>query len=93
MVRLRDDLSIQGVINAMRFLKLHRVVQPCVDGAHHGVHVQSSDDIVLLKAIFTNFNLILGLEEVILVYHTTVGQVLDQSVGEGGFPSIGLLEV
>lgn len=29
------------------------------------------------------------LEEVILVYHTTVGQVLDQSVGEGCFPSIG----
>lgn len=29
------------------------------------------------------------LEEVILMYHTTVGQVLDQSVGEGGFPSIG----
>lgn len=28
------------------------------------------------------------LEEVILMYHTTVGQVLDQSVGEGGFPSI-----
>lgn len=29
------------------------------------------------------------LEEVILMYHTTVGQVLDQFVGEGGFPSIG----
>lgn len=29
------------------------------------------------------------LEEVILMYHTTVGQVLDQSVGEGGFPSVG----
>lgn len=28
------------------------------------------------------------LEEVILMYHTTVGQVLDQSVGEGGFPSV-----
>jgi len=23
------------------------------------------------------------------MYHTTVGQILDQSVGEGGFPSIG----
>lgn len=29
------------------------------------------------------------LEEVILMYHATVGQVLDQSVGEGGFPSVG----
>lgn len=29
------------------------------------------------------------LEKVILMYDTTVGQVLDQSVGEGGFPSIG----
>lgn len=29
------------------------------------------------------------LEKVILVDHTAVGQVLDQSVGEGGFPSIG----
>lgn len=32
------------------------------------------------------------LEEVILVYHTAVGQVLDQAVGEGGFPSIGYAE-
>lgn len=32
------------------------------------------------------------LEEVILMYHTTVGQVLDQSVGEGGFPSVGYAE-
>lgn len=29
------------------------------------------------------------LEEVILIDHTAVGQVLDESVGEGGFPSIG----
>lgn len=29
------------------------------------------------------------LEEVILVYHTTVGQGFDQFVGEGGFPSVG----
>lgn len=29
------------------------------------------------------------LEEVILVDHTAVGQVLDESVGEGSFPSIG----
>lgn len=28
-------------------------------------------------------------EEVILMDHAAVGQVLDQSVGEGGFPSIG----
>lgn len=32
------------------------------------------------------------LEEVILVHHTAVGQVLDQPVGEGGFPSIGYAE-
>lgn len=35
---------IQGVIDAVRFLKLHWVLQPCIDGTHHGVHVQSSDD-------------------------------------------------
>lgn len=29
------------------------------------------------------------LEEVILMDHTTVGQVLDQPVGEGGFASVG----
>lgn len=29
------------------------------------------------------------LEKVILMYHAAVGQVLDESVGEGGFPSIG----
>lgn len=29
------------------------------------------------------------LEEVILVDHAAVGQVLDEPVGEGGFPSIG----
>lgn len=43
-VRLWDDLSIQGVINAMRLLKLHWVLQPCVDCTHHGIHVQSSND-------------------------------------------------
>lgn len=43
-VRLRDDLGIQGVINAMRLFELHRVPVPCVDGAHHGIHVQRSDD-------------------------------------------------
>ena len=32
------------------------------------------------------------LEEVILMHHTTVGQVLDQSVGEGGFASVGYAE-
>lgn len=42
MVRLWYDL--QGVINAVRLLKLHWVLQPCVDRTHHGVHVQSSDD-------------------------------------------------
>lgn len=44
LVRLWDDLSIQGVIDAMRLLKLHWVVQPCIDSTHHGVHVQSSKD-------------------------------------------------
>lgn len=29
------------------------------------------------------------LEEVILVDHTAVGKTSDQSVGEGGFPSVG----
>lgn len=29
------------------------------------------------------------LEEVILMDNAAVGQVLDESVGEGGFPSIG----
>lgn len=43
-VRLWDDVGIQSVINAMRLLELHRIVQPCVDGAHHGIHIQSSDD-------------------------------------------------
>lgn len=37
---------------------------------------------------FSNFNLILELEEVILMCHTAVGQDLDQSVDEDGFPSI-----
>lgn len=41
---------------------------PCIACTHHGVHVQSSNDIVLLKAVFTNFILILGLVEVILIY-------------------------
>lgn len=41
-VRLWYDL--QGVIDAVRLLKLHWVLQPCIDGTHHGVHVQSSDD-------------------------------------------------
>jgi len=44
-VGLWNDLGIQGVINAMRLLKLYWVLQPCVDGAHHGVHVQSSNDL------------------------------------------------
>lgn len=43
-VSLWDDLSIQGVIDAMRLLKLHGVVQPCIDRTHHGVHVQGSND-------------------------------------------------
>merc|ERR1719369_1550537 len=88
-VGLRKNVGIQGVINTVRLLKLHRVLFPGIDRAHHGVHVQSSDDIVLLIAIFTNFNLILGLEEVILVNHAAVGQVLDEPVGEGGLPSVG----
>lgn len=44
MVSLWDNLIIQGVINAMRLLKLHRILQPCIDRTHHGIHVQSSND-------------------------------------------------
>lgn len=44
MLRLWDNLSIQVVIDTVRLLKLHRVLQPCIDGTHHGVHVQSSND-------------------------------------------------
>lgn len=40
LLTLWDDLNVQGVIDTMRLLKLHRVVQPCIDGTHHGVHVQ-----------------------------------------------------
>lgn len=43
-VRLWDNLRIQGVIDAMGLLKLHWVVQPRTDGAHHGVHVQGRND-------------------------------------------------
>jgi len=86
------DLRIQRVVDAVGSLELDGVLLPGVDGAHHGVHVQSADDcggneakvsgaehqtcinthanpwirarltIILLKAIFTNFNLILGLK-------------------------------
>lgn len=38
---------------------------------------------------FVKEQVVTHLEEVILVDHTAVGQVLDESVGEGGFPSIG----
>lgn len=43
-VRLRENLRIQGVVDAVRPFKLHRVVKPGVDGTHHGVHVEGSDD-------------------------------------------------
>lgn len=42
-----------------------------------------------LSPEFNEAQVVTHLEEVILVDHTTVGQVLDESVGEGGFPSIG----
>lgn len=38
---------------------------------------------------FIQMRVVTHLEEVILVDHTAVGQVLDESVGKGGFPSIG----
>ena len=41
-VRLLQYLRVQAVVHAVRLLKLHWVVQPGVDGAHHGVHVQRS---------------------------------------------------
>lgn len=43
-VGLLHDLGIQGVINAMRLLKLHWVLHPSIDRTHHGVHVQGSND-------------------------------------------------
>lgn len=43
-VRLRENLGIQSVVDAVRPFKLHRVVKPGVDGTHHGVHVEGSDD-------------------------------------------------
>lgn len=43
-VRLRENLGIQSVVDAVGPLKLHRVVKPGVDGTHHGVHVEGSDD-------------------------------------------------
>lgn len=46
------------------FSNFKRVLQTCRDLTHHGIKVHSSNDIVLLKAIFTKLNLILGLEEV-----------------------------
>lgn len=42
-----------------------------------------------LSPEFIQVQAVTHLEEVILVDDTAVGQVLDESVGEGGFPSIG----
>lgn len=43
----------------------------------------------LLSLVVIRVQVVTHLEEVILVDHTAVGQVLDESVGEGGLPSIG----
>ena len=45
MVRLWGDLSVQVVIDAVRLLKLHWVVQPCIDCTNHGVQIQSSKNL------------------------------------------------
>lgn len=45
--------------------------------------------IPLFKAVFPDFYLILWLEEVILMDHTAVGERLDDSVGQGGFATVG----
>lgn len=80
-VRLWDSLTNQGI---MRLLKPHWVLPPCIDHTHHGVHVQSSNDIPMLTAIFTNFNLIFVLEEV--KSWESSWSILD------GFPSVGYNE-
>lgn len=83
MVKLWDNLTIQSVtlwdLSDFTGFSSHAWIM-----AHHDAHVLSSNDIILLKAIFTYFNLMLGLEDVSLTHHTTVGQVLEQSVGKDG---------
>lgn len=37
-------VQVHVVVDTVRPLKLYWVVQPSIDCAHHGVHVQSSDD-------------------------------------------------
>ncbi len=63
-------------------LSIHRVTSPgsptMLRLYSSCIHVKSTNDILLLKKIFTSFNPVLRIKgEVTLLYHTTVGQVLD----------------
>lgn len=53
-----EDVQLRSFLLLLLLLmvRLHRVLQPCTDRTHRGIHAQSSNDIVLLIDNFNNFN-------------------------------------
>ena len=69
--------------------ELPGAAHPGLHGAQHGLHVQGLQHVPLFEAIPPNCYLVLGLEEVILVDHTSVGQRLEEAVGQGSLAAVG----